>query len=54
MKNMTPISNERFLELLDKETLTLNDRFELDSFTFRTLAGEYHDLKDSEVKEFII
>lgn len=51
MKNMTPISNERFLELLDKETLTLNDRFELDSFTFRTLAGEYNDLKDSEVRE---
>ena len=51
MENLTHISNERFIELLEKETLTLNDRIELESYTFRTLAGEYDDLKNSEVKE---
>lgn len=45
------ISSEEHNSILEKSSLTLDDRFKLQRFQARTLAGEYSDLTPSEIAE---
>lgn len=51
MQQLPTITLEEVNTILSKKTLTLSDRFKLDSYTHRTLSNEYNDLNNAELKE---
>lgn len=51
MEILKAISSDEAQKIVDKSTITQFDRFKLDSFTIRTLSGEYPDMTNSELQE---
>lgn len=51
METLKSSSLEEVNSILRKSSMTLADRFKLDSFTHRTLASEYSDMNNSELME---